>query len=60
RGALLARGPYTPRGYYRAPDHDRRRFTPDGWFRTGDLVRRAPDGSLERAGRTEGAGAGRA
>ncbi|MFF0553054.1 AMP-binding protein [Streptomyces sp. NPDC004311] len=60
RGALLARGPYTPRGYYRAPDHDRRRFTPDGWFRTGDLVRRAPDGSLERAGRAEGAGAARA
>ncbi|MFI8361915.1 AMP-binding protein [Streptomyces sp. NPDC085612] len=60
RGALLARGPYTPRGYYRAPDHDRRRFTPDGWFRTGDLVRRAPEGSLERAGRAEGAGAGRA
>ena len=32
-GALLTRGPYTPRGYYRAPEHNRRSFTADGWYR---------------------------
>ncbi|MGW5866595.1 (2,3-dihydroxybenzoyl)adenylate synthase [Streptomyces sp. NPDC055239] len=45
-GELLARGPYTPRGYYRAPDHDARSFTADGYFRTGRLARRTPDGNL--------------
>lgn len=38
-GELLTRGPYTPRGYFRAPEHNARAFTPDGWYRTGDLVR---------------------
>ncbi|MDT9691272.1 AMP-binding protein [Streptomyces sp. P9(2023)] len=45
-GELLARGPATPRGYYRAPDHNARAFTPDGYLRTGDLARRTPDGNL--------------
>ncbi|MFE2875898.1 (2,3-dihydroxybenzoyl)adenylate synthase [Streptomyces roseus] len=49
-GELLARGPYIPRGYYRAPDRNARSFTADGYFRTGELVRRAPDGSLVVAG----------
>ncbi|MEV7281722.1 AMP-binding protein [Streptomyces sp. NPDC093111] len=43
-GHLLARGPYTPRGHYRAPDS--LAFTPDGYLRTGALARRAPDGGL--------------
>lgn len=50
-GELLARGPYTPRGYYRAPDHNARSFTTDGYFRTGDLARRTPDGDLVVTGR---------
>ncbi|MGP3683569.1 AMP-binding protein [Streptomyces sp. IBSNAI002] len=50
-GELLARGPHTPRGYYRAPDHDVRTFTPDGYFRTGAAARRTPDGSLVVTGR---------
>ncbi|WP_433710251.1 AMP-binding protein [Nocardia sp. CA-084685] len=29
-GALLTRGPYTPRGYFRATEHNARAFTPDG------------------------------
>ncbi|MET9605932.1 AMP-binding protein [Streptomyces sp. NPDC006512] len=45
-GELLARGPHTVRGYYRAPDHDARSFTTDGHFRTGLLARRTPDGNL--------------
>ncbi|MCX5386937.1 AMP-binding protein [Streptomyces sp. NBC_00083] len=45
-GELLARGPSIVRGYYRAPDHNERRFTPDGYFRTGVLARRTAAGDL--------------
>lgn len=50
-GELLTRGPYTLRGYYRAPAHNARAFTPDGFYRTGDLVRRLPSGHLVVEGR---------
>ncbi len=52
-GHLLTRGPYTIRGYFRAPDHDREAFTPDGFYRTGDIVRRHPTGSLTVSGRAK-------
>jgi 2,3-dihydroxybenzoate-AMP ligase len=50
-GALLTRGPYTPRGYFRATEHNARAFTPDGWYRTGDIVRLHPSGNLVVEGR---------
>ncbi|WBO65003.1 (2,3-dihydroxybenzoyl)adenylate synthase [Streptomyces camelliae] len=50
-GELLTRGPYTPRGYFRAPEHNVRAYTPDGWYRSGDLVRRHPSGNLVVEGR---------
>ncbi|MGW7103095.1 AMP-binding protein [Streptomyces sp. NPDC054838] len=50
-GELLVRGPCTPRGYYRAPDHNARSFTADGYFRTGALARRTPDDNLVVTGR---------
>lgn len=50
-GALLTRGPYTPRGYFRATEHNARAFTPDGWYRTGDVVRLHPSGNLVVEGR---------
>ncbi len=50
-GALLTRGPYTPRGYYRAPEHNTRSFTPDGWYRSGDICRMTPEGNLVVEGR---------
>jgi 2,3-dihydroxybenzoate-AMP ligase len=50
-GTLLTRGPYTPRGYYRAPEQNGRAFTPDGWYASGDVVRRRPDGNLVVEGR---------
>ena len=50
-GALLTRGPYTHRGYYRADGHNASAFTADGWFRTGDVVRVRPDGNLVVEGR---------
>ena len=39
-GSLLTRGPYTPRGYYKAPEHNAKAFTSDGWYRSGDICRR--------------------
>jgi 2,3-dihydroxybenzoate-AMP ligase len=50
-GALLTRGPYTPRGYFRAAEHNARAFTHDGWYASGDIVVRRPDGNLVVCGR---------
>jgi 2,3-dihydroxybenzoate-AMP ligase len=50
-GVLLTRGPYTVRSYYRAGDLSALAFTGDGWYRTGDIVRRRPDGNLIIQGR---------
>ncbi|WP_227998339.1 (2,3-dihydroxybenzoyl)adenylate synthase [Nocardia australiensis] len=50
-GELLTKGPYTILGYYRAPEHNARAFTPDGYYRSGDLVRRLPSGHLIVSGR---------
>src|SRR5207237_2762564 len=36
-GELEVRGPWVARAYYRSPE-SADRFTPDGWFRTGDVV----------------------
>jgi non-ribosomal peptide synthetase component E (peptide arylation enzyme) len=37
-GELACRGPYTLRGYYRAPEHNARVFTADGFYLSGDLT----------------------
>jgi 2,3-dihydroxybenzoate-AMP ligase len=50
-GELACRGPYTLRGYYRAPEHNARVFTADGFYLTGDLMRRHPSGNLMVEGR---------
>jgi 2,3-dihydroxybenzoate-AMP ligase len=50
-GSLLTRGPYTPRGYYRAAEQNERAFTSDGWYRSGDICRRTPEGNLVVEGR---------
>ncbi|MGP3990482.1 (2,3-dihydroxybenzoyl)adenylate synthase [Streptomyces sp. 3N207] len=52
-GELLTRGPYTPRGYFRGGAHNTRSFTIEGWYRTGDVVRRHPSGNLVVEGRTK-------
>lgn len=52
-GHLLTRGPYTIRGYFRASEHNRVAFTPDGFYRTGDIVVRTPDGYLTVVGRSK-------
>ncbi|HLX04944.1 MAG TPA: AMP-binding protein [Candidatus Binatus sp.] len=50
-GELWCRGPYTIRGYFRAPDRNREAFTHDGFYRTGDLVKLDPSGNLVVEGR---------
>lgn len=53
KGHLLTRGPYTIRGYYRAEEHNRAAFTPDGFYRTGDVVSVTPEGYLRVEGRAK-------
>lgn len=53
RGELITRGPYTIRGYYRAPEHNASGFTRDGFYRTGDVVRMTPSGNLSVEGRVK-------
>ena len=50
-GELACRGPYTLRGYFRAPDINARAFTGDGFYLTGDLLRRHPGGGFVVEGR---------
>ncbi|WP_031007199.1 AMP-binding protein, partial [Streptomyces rimosus] len=52
-GHLLTRGPYTIRGYWKAPEHNARSFTADGFYRTGDVVRLTPTGHLVVEGRAK-------
>ncbi|MEZ5889746.1 MAG: AMP-binding protein [Xanthobacteraceae bacterium] len=39
-GELVVRGPYTICGYYNAPAVSAKAFTPDGFYRMGDIVRK--------------------
>lgn len=50
-GHLLTRGPYTIRAYHNDPSANARSFTPDGFYRTGDIVKRLPGGYLVVQGR---------
>ncbi|OBK44916.1 (2,3-dihydroxybenzoyl)adenylate synthase [Mycobacterium sp. 1081908.1] len=52
-GELLVRGPYTLNGYFRAERDNERSFDPDGFYRSGDLVRRRDDGYLVVTGRVK-------
>lgn len=50
-GHLLTRGPYTIRTYFADAETNDRAFTPDGYYRTGDLVSRTLEGNLVVHGR---------
>ena len=50
-GEFCCRGPYTLRGYYGAEEHNKRAFTPDGFYRSGDLMRQHPSGNYMVEGR---------
>ncbi len=50
-GELACRGPYTLRGYYGVPEYNARQFTSDGFYRSGDLMRRHASGNYIVEGR---------
>nr|VFJ49623.1 MAG: malonyl-CoA/methylmalonyl-CoA synthetase [Candidatus Kentron sp. DK] len=50
-GAIEIKGPNVFQGYWRQPEKTAEEFTPDGWFRTGDLGRLDGDDYLFIAGR---------
>lgn len=50
-GHLLTRGPYTIRCYHNDDAANARSFTEDGYYRTGDMVLRTPEGYLVVQGR---------
>lgn len=43
-GEIWLSGPNMTPGYWNRPDETAQAFTPDGWFRTGDIARRDEDG----------------
>jgi len=51
-GELVARGPWVTASYYNDP-RSAESFTPDGWFRTGDVATMLPNGYMEIADRTK-------
>ncbi|MCX4029493.1 (2,3-dihydroxybenzoyl)adenylate synthase [Endozoicomonas sp. SM1973] len=50
-GQLQTRGPYTICGYYKAPQHNTKAFTTDGFYCTGDEVKLTESGYLMVVGR---------
>jgi 2,3-dihydroxybenzoate-AMP ligase len=50
-GELTCRGPYTLRGYFGVPEYNAKQFTRDGFYRSGDLMRRHPSGNYIVEGR---------
>jgi fatty-acyl-CoA synthase len=52
-GELQVRGGAVMKEYYRKPAETAAAFTPDGWFRTGDLGEHDEDGYLRIVGRSK-------
>jgi 2,3-dihydroxybenzoate-AMP ligase len=52
-GMLATRGPYTFRGYYNSPEQNARVFDADGFYYSGDLVQRTPEGYMRVVGRVK-------
>jgi len=52
-GELEIRGPNVFKGYWRQPEKTAEAFTADGWFCTGDLGLREPDGYITLCGRSK-------
>jgi len=52
-GEVLIKSPAACSGYYKQPELTKESFTEDGYFRTGDLGERRPDGMLKITGRAK-------
>jgi long-chain acyl-CoA synthetase len=53
QGEILIKSPGQFSGYYKQPELTAQSFTEDGFFRTGDLGERTPDGLLKLTGRAK-------
>ncbi|MBI4305271.1 MAG: long-chain fatty acid--CoA ligase, partial [Chloroflexi bacterium] len=51
QGELQVRGPWVAGSYFQSPDGEH--WTPDGWFRTGDVVTIDPEGYVKITDRTK-------
>jgi acyl-CoA synthetase (AMP-forming)/AMP-acid ligase II len=51
-GDLEVRGPWVSSSYYNAPE-EQNRWTPDGWFRTGDVATMDDDGYIKLVDRSK-------
>jgi long-chain acyl-CoA synthetase len=45
-GELLIKGPNVTEGYWELPEKTEEAFTPDGWFKTGDIIEQRDDGYM--------------
>lgn len=52
-GGIEVRGPNVFAGYWRLPEKTKEEFTPDGWFRTGDVGHIDTDGYVHIVGRAK-------
>ena len=52
-GGIQVRGPNVFKGYWRMPEKTREEFTPDGWFKTGDVGRQDEQGYVTIVGRSK-------
>jgi malonyl-CoA/methylmalonyl-CoA synthetase len=52
-GGIQVRGPNVFAGYWRMPEKTAEEFTPDGWFKTGDVGRIDADGYVSIVGRSK-------
>ncbi|MFP4284287.1 MAG: AMP-binding protein, partial [Desulfovermiculus sp.] len=52
-GEIQIRGPQVFSGYFKNPDANARAFTPDGFFRSGDLGKKTVSGELVITGRAK-------
>ncbi|UCE35148.1 MAG: AMP-binding protein [Deltaproteobacteria bacterium] len=50
-GELMAKGPDVFAGYFKAPEENKKSFTRDGFFKTGDLARMDEFGNIRLTGR---------
>lgn len=50
-GLLMTRGPYTFRGYYNSPEHNKSSFNEEGFYCSGDLISIDEDGYITVHGR---------
>ena len=52
-GNIEVRGPNVFAGYWRMPEKTQEEFTPDGWFKTGDVGKIEADGYIAIVGRSK-------